>query len=174
MESHHTVGRRFPREELDGSVEVIEAPHLSPKCPGMRRAAAMGFVLRLAPTVPGRKDRSMRRFYRASSVLVALSLASTGCFRGGGLFAAIAATAIVTAVVVSSRPPPPPRVVIVPEPRPGFVYQPGYWTLYDDQWVWVEGTWVSERPGYVWVPAHWEGQPDGRWRLEPGQWVPAG
>ncbi len=115
----------------------------------------------------------MSASFRVTSVALALSLASTGCVRGGGLFAAIAATAIVTAVIVSSRPPPPPRVVIVPEPRPGYVYQPGYWTLYNEQWVWVDGVWVAENPGYAWSPAHWEQQPDGNGRLVQGQWVPA-
>jgi hypothetical protein len=108
------------------------------------------------------------------SSALALSLATTGCFRGGMLFAAVATAAVVTAVVVSTRPPPPPRVVYVPDPRPGWVWQPGYWTLQNDQWVWVDGVWVAENPGYAWSPAHWEGQPDGTWHLIPGQWVPVG
>jgi hypothetical protein len=108
---------------------------------------------------------------RAASTLVALVLATSGCFRGGGLFAAIAATAVVTAVIVSTRPPPPPRVVIMPDPRPGLVYEPGYWILQDQMWIWVDGTWVQENPGYAWAPAHWDAQPDGTWRFVPGQWV---
>jgi hypothetical protein len=110
---------------------------------------------------------------RRTSLLLLLALTTSACFgRGLGLFTAVAATAIVTAAIVSSRPPPPPRVVIVAEVRPGFVYQPGYWTLQGDQWVWVDGQYLPAREGLTWVPAHWEGQPDGTWHLIPGQWVP--
>ncbi len=101
-----------------------------------------------------------------------LALASSGCFRGAGLFTALAATAVVTAVIVSSRPPPPPRVVFVPEPRAGYAWQPGYWTLQGQEWVWVDGQWLVLQSGYSWSPAHWEAQPDGTWKLFPGQWVP--
>ncbi len=108
------------------------------------------------------------------ALVLLLALAMPGCFRGMGLFAAVATTAIVTAAIVSSRPPPPPRVVYVPEARPGYVWQPGYWTLEGDQWVWIDGQWLDVRPGYTWSPAHWEAQPDGTWKLYPGQWIPAG
>ena len=110
---------------------------------------------------------------RRASLLLALALASSACFpRGLGLLAAVAGTAIVTAAIVSSRPPPPPRVVYLPAPRPGYAWQPGYWTLQDQDWIWVEGRWVALRQGYTWSPAHWEQQPDGNWALFPGQWEP--
>jgi WXXGXW repeat (2 copies) len=106
--------------------------------------------------------------------LLVLALATSACFpRGLGLFAAVAGTAIVTAAIVSSRPPPPPRVVYVPDPRPGYAWQPGYWTLQGEQWVWVDGQWLEVQSGYAWSPTHWEPQPDGTWRLMPGQWVMA-
>ena len=113
------------------------------------------------------------RFLRSTS-LVALMLTTSACFvRGGvGLFAAVATTAIVTAAIVSTRPPPPPRVVYVPDAREGYVWQPGYWTLQDQQWVWVDGSWIPLRQGYAWSPAHWVQQPDGNWGLIPGRWVP--
>lgn len=109
------------------------------------------------------------------SPLLIVALTASACFpRGGvGLLAAVATTAIVTAAIVSSRPPPPPRVVYVPESRPGYAYQPGYWTLHGDDWVWVDGQWMEIPAGYAWSPTHWEGQPDGSWHLIPGQWVPA-
>ena len=108
-------------------------------------------------------------------VAVALaSFASQACYgRAGFLVPAVLGTAIVTAAVVSASRPPPPRVVYVPESRPGYAWQPGYWTLHDGDWVWVDGQWVALRPGYDWAPAHWEGEPDGTWRLIPGHWVPA-
>ena len=41
-----------------------------------------------------------------------------------------------------------------------------------EQWVWVDGSWIEMRQGYGWSPAHWVSQPDGTWRLIPGQWLP--
>jgi len=114
-----------------------------------------------------------RTLHRAALVLMMTS-ASAGCLRGpGARFAAhVAATAIITAAIISATAPPPPRVVYVPPPQPGYTWQPGYWSVQNGQWVWVEGGWVPQEPGYAWAPAHWEQMPDGRWRFVPGQWVP--
>ena len=104
-----------------------------------------------------------------AAALVALTPA---CYRGEGrLFAAMAGTAILTAAIVSSTQPPPPRVEYVPEPRNGWVWQPGYWTLDEGEWVWIEGRWVPDYRGYFWVGPRWEQDPDGYWRLVPGHWV---
>jgi hypothetical protein len=110
----------------------------------------------------------------ARPLVLAVSVLSSACFvRGGpGLFFALADTAIITAVIVSASEPPPPRVVFVPEPRPGYAWQPGYWTLQDGNWAWVDGGWLVLQPGYAWAPAHWEHAPDGNWQLIPGRWVP--
>jgi hypothetical protein len=112
---------------------------------------------------------------RFLSALLGLSLLlSSGCFvRGGaGLFFLAADTAIVTALIISATEPPPPRVVYMPEPRQGYAWQPGYWTLHEGNWIWVDGGWVALQPGYGWAPAHWEHTPDGNWQLVPGHWVP--
>jgi hypothetical protein len=107
------------------------------------------------------------------ALILTLALTASGCYpRGAGLFAAVAGTAIVTAAIVSAMPPPPPRVVYVPEPRPGYVWQTGYWMLQGQEWVWIDGQWLPLQPGYRWSPTHWEAQPDGTWKLFPGQWVP--
>jgi hypothetical protein len=110
-----------------------------------------------------------------AALLLMISLGNTGCYgRGGRLLGAMAFTAIVTAAIVSSRPPPPPPVVVyAPPPQRGYVWQPGYWTIVDDDWVWVEGRWVRNHPGYYWQPAHWVEDSGGRWRLIPGSWVAA-
>jgi len=67
----------------------------------------------------------------------------------------VVGTSIVTAAIVSSRPPPPPLVVEEPPPRAGYVWQPGYWSLEHDEWVWVEGRWIARYPGYDWEPSQW-------------------
>lgn len=65
--------------------------------------------------------------------------------------------------------PPAPRVEVVPAPRPGFVWAPGYWEYRGGAHVWVPGRWMGERRGYHWIPDRWE--PRGpRWHHEPGHW----
>jgi len=106
--------------------------------------------------------------------LLACAPTTSACFvrGGGGLFFALADTAILTAVIISATRPPPPRVVFVPEERPGYAWQPGYWTLHEGQWEWLDGGWVALQPGYAWAPAHWDETADQRWELVPGHWVP--
>ena len=65
--------------------------------------------------------------------------------------------------------PPPPRVVVVPEPRRGYVWAPGYWRWDGRAHVWVDGQWLRERHGWYWEPAHWE-ERRGLWHFEPGHW----
>jgi hypothetical protein len=101
-------------------------------------------------------------------LLLLLALPLTAC-RGLGFF--LAGAAVATAVIVSTTPPPPPPVVYVPAARPGYVWQPGYWTREDDGWVWVDGQWIALQPGWTWSPTHWAQAPDGTWQLVPGRWI---
>ena len=117
----------------------------------------------------------MKKVLRPAAAAAALALAP-GCYgyhRGGEIFAAMAGTAIVTAAIVSASQPPPPRVVYAPPPRPGYSWQPGYWTKEHGDWVWMEGHWVACERDRVWVPSHWERAPDGYWELVPGYWARA-
>ena len=65
--------------------------------------------------------------------------------------------------------PPAPRYEVVPAPRAGYVWQPGFWEWRGDRHYWRRGYWVRERPGYYWHPSRWEHR-DGRWILERGRW----
>ena len=65
--------------------------------------------------------------------------------------------------------PPAPRYEVVPPPRAGYVWQPGYWDWRGDRHYWRKGYWVRERPGYYWHPSRWESV-DGRWVMRPGGW----
>lgn len=126
---------------------------------------------------PGRTTSGARwwlhRLRAPGIITLALSMGSVGCWRGGAFPLALATTALVTAAIVSTAEPPPPRVVYVPEQRPGYAWQPGYWTRENGDWVWVEGQWIPLQPGYAWSPTHWERMPDGTWQLIPGHWVGA-
>lgn len=69
-------------------------------------------------------------------------------------------------------PPPAPRYEVVPPPRAGYVWAPGYWRWEHEQHVWAPGRWMEARHGEHWVADRWahvEG-PHGGWRHEPGHW----
>jgi len=65
--------------------------------------------------------------------------------------------------------PPPPRVEVMPDPRRGFVWHPGYWNWNGNAYVWIAGVWVKERPGFIWVPPRWV-EHNGRWEMDKGRW----
>ena len=65
--------------------------------------------------------------------------------------------------------PPPPRVEVVPAPRVGYVWAPGYWDWRGHRHIWVRGHWIRERRGYAYYPHRWV-ERDGRWALERGRW----
>ena len=65
--------------------------------------------------------------------------------------------------------PPAPRVEVVPGPRAGYVWAPGFWDYRGRAHVWVPGRYMRERRGAHWVPDHWE-QRGPRWHMEPGHW----
>ena len=66
--------------------------------------------------------------------------------------------------------PPPPRVEVIPAPRVGYVWAPGYWNWSGHRHVWVNGRYVKGRHGYHYAPNTWV-QRDGRWHMETGGWV---
>jgi hypothetical protein len=65
--------------------------------------------------------------------------------------------------------PPAPQVEVVPAPRAGFVWAPGYWNYDGHRHVWAKGHWIHERKGHHWVGDNWE-QRNGRWHHEVGHW----
>src|SRR5206468_6316324 len=69
--------------------------------------------------------------------------------------------------------PPPPQVEVVPAPRPGYVWAPGYWAWEGGRHVWVAGRWIPVHRGYYWVPDRWveyRGPRGPHWHFEPGHW----
>ena len=88
----------------------------------------------------------------------------------------IGGSAVIAPAVVSAGvgididiAPPAPRVEVVPPPRAGYVWAPGYWEYRDRAHVWVPGRWIGERHGYHWVPDRWY-QRGPHWHHEPGHW----
>ena len=66
-------------------------------------------------------------------------------------------------------PPPAPIYEVVPAPRAGYVWAPGFWRWEGGRHVWAAGHWMPERRGYAWVPDRWE-HANGGWRHEEGHW----
>jgi hypothetical protein len=94
------------------------------------------------------------------------------------LLAAIAVSAAAVSLPVAARAivdieiaPPAPRVEVVPPPRLGYAWTPGYWRWNGRRHVWINGVWVPARRGYHWEPAAWVQGPSGRWHMVPGRWV---
>ena len=91
------------------------------------------------------------------------------------LVAALALGAISVPIVSEARTvivevaPPPARVEVVPAPRVGYVWAPGYWNWNGHRHVWVGGRWVGERHGYRWEAHHWE-EREGHWHFREGGW----
>ena len=65
--------------------------------------------------------------------------------------------------------PPPPRYEVVPAPRPGFVWAPGYWDRDGHRHAWRDGHWERARPGYVYHSPRWV-EHDGRWQHQTSRW----
>ena len=72
-------------------------------------------------------------------------------------------------VVFVDRAPPAAQVEIVPGPRQGYVWSPGYYNYENNQHVWVKGESIREREGYSYQPNRWV-EHDGRWNLESSRW----
>ena len=86
-----------------------------------------------------------------------------------GMAAGPSAAAVNVSVDVG---PPPLRHEVVPAPRRGYDWTPGYWAWDGGRHRhnWVAGTWVRSRPGYVYTQPTWV-QHDGRWQQQRGSWA---
>ncbi|MGV8891733.1 MAG: YXWGXW repeat-containing protein [Burkholderiaceae bacterium] len=79
------------------------------------------------------------------------------------------AVAQVNFSVVIGNAPPPVRYEIVPAPRRGYEWAPGYWNLDRGRHVWARGHWVRARSGQYYQRPEWY-QSNGGWRLNRGGW----
>jgi hypothetical protein len=89
------------------------------------------------------------------------------CIAGSAMLAPVIASAAVGVDITVA--PPAPQVEVVPEPRAGFVWAPGYWEWRGGAHVWIPGRWLGERHGYHWVPDRWEQRGD-HWHHWRGHW----
>jgi len=89
----------------------------------------------------------------------------------------LTAAAIATPAVTQARTveyeiniaPPAPRVDVVPAPREGFIYEPGYWGYDGRQYVWVDGQFIARREGHTYTPHVFERRGE-HWMFRGGHW----
>jgi hypothetical protein len=65
--------------------------------------------------------------------------------------------------------PPPVRYEVVPPPRNGYLWAPGYWNWNGNQHVWSTGHWERNRVDHRYDQPQWRQESDG-WRLDRGGW----
>lgn len=65
--------------------------------------------------------------------------------------------------------PPQPRHEVVPAPRKGYLWVPGYWNARNNRHAWQAGHWERNRPGYHYIEPAWT-QHENRWVLQRGRW----
>ena len=109
-------------------------------------SAAEGFRCRaygILPIFRARdfQDRRTTMISRLASVTSAVALALAS--------AAFTVPAEAARVDIAIGAPPPPQVEVVPGPRRGYLWVPGYWDWRGGRHYWVRGNWVHERRGYV-------------------------
>ena len=69
-----------------------------------------------------------------------------------------------------NRAPPPIRYELVPEPRRGYLWAPGYWDANRNKHAWKKGHWERERSGHYYSEPRWIERNNG-WVLERGRWT---
>lgn len=99
---------------------------------------------------------------RIQTAILALALAA------GAAFAP--ATSQARVFVDIRVAPPATRVEVVPAPRLGYVWAPGYWAWNGRAHVWHGGYWLRERHGYHWNAPAWTPR-GGRWHYSQGYWA---
>src|SRR3954454_577453 len=94
-----------------------------------------------------------------TSLVFALLIAA-----GAAMYLPTQAMAAVNLDIAVGAPPPPQRTEVVPPPRPGFAWIPGFWDWSGSTYVWLPGHWEPAREGFVYEAPVWGHSPDG-WHL---------
>jgi hypothetical protein len=71
--------------------------------------------------------------------------------------------------VVVGNAPPPVRYEVVPAPRYGYEWAPGYWNWNGSRHQWMRGHWERARPGQYYQRPEWRQGHNG-WELNRGGW----
>ena len=102
----------------------------------------------------------MKKIATAAAFVVALS--------GGALLPSLAMAQVNVNINIGEAPPPV-RYEVVPAPRNGYLWAPGYWNWDGSRHVWSSGHWERARASYTYVQPAWRQEGEG-WRLDHGGW----
>lgn len=80
-----------------------------------------------------------------------------------------AAQAQVGVNIIIGTAPPPARYEVVPRPRHGYLWAPGYWDWNGRQYIWIQGHWERAYPGRIYQRPEWHHERNG-WHLDRGGW----
>lgn len=100
--------------------------------------------------------------FKKKFAIAVLAAASAGAF-----VPTVAGAETYTIVRVA---PPAPVQEVIPAPRHGWVWAPGFYDYRGNQYVWVQGHWMRERSGHEWREARWVETRHGEWRRVGGGW----
>lgn len=75
--------------------------------------------------------------------------------------ASFAPTAFAAVDVYLNVAPPNERIEVVPPPRAGYAWAPGYWAWRGHRQLWVQGHWEPARIGFHWYRDRWDRTGDG-------------
>lgn len=86
----------------------------------------------------------------------------------------IATMANAARVIDAEIAAPPPSsgettVVVTPQVREGFIYEPGHFAVEGDKYVWRDGEYIALREGHRWEPYVIERRGD-HWHYRAGHW----
>ena len=102
----------------------------------------------------------MKKFAAVTALIAAL---------GGSVMLPNAALAQVNININIGEAPPPLRAELVPAPRNGYLWVPGFWNWDGSRHVWSGGHWERARASYTYVAPTWRQEGEG-WRLDRGGW----
>lgn len=88
---------------------------------------------------------------------------------GTAAFVPTQAVAHASVNIVIGNAPPPVRYEVIPAPRRGYVWAPGYWGWDGRRHVWIRGHWERVRVGHYYQRPEWQQRNDG-WHLNRGGW----
>jgi hypothetical protein len=81
----------------------------------------------------------------------------------------LAASARTNVELFVNVPPPAPVVEVMPAPRVGYAWVPGFWEWRHGRHVWVRGHYLRHRHGYVYEQARWVDR-GGHWYYTAPYW----
>jgi len=119
------------------------------------------------PMLTLRRRRISRRTERSGEIMNIRKLLVTSLLAAGTVVAPHVAMSRVNVDVAIG--PPAPRYEVVPAPRHGYIWAPGYWAWDGHRPVWHSGRWIRERHGHHWVADRWERRGD-HWYFHGGHW----